>query len=593
MAKSYVVYQGDGVTDTYAVPFAYLAKLHVRVLIAGNIITEYQWLTDSSIKLDVASNDIVTIQRTTPTTPIVDFTDGSVLTENQLDIATIQSLYVAEETQDSVDHVLNNNPGTDGEDGSVPGDGVNWNANNKKMINLAPGTNDKDAINKAQLDAAAPELSGEVEKAKQEADRAEDEADRAQDIADSLKADVDGANAAAANAKASELAAKASEEAALVSQTEAALSATQAEASNVAAKAAEDAAKESAAEAKEAEDGAKDSAANAALVAEFVEDARADAEESADEAAASAAAAALSAAESATSASASKDSADKAEMHEKRTQEIADDFNPALLFKGSIDVTMPAPVSNEPGDAYVVEATAVADDSFVGIAGETVVRDSMVIYGADFDWSTSGMSGGLDGYSKSEVDAMLDALDAVPAGLISIWSGAADAIPEDWTLCDGTDGAPDLRDKFVVGAGTTYAVSAAGGSANAVNVSHTHPLSIAKKTGLNASWKTINRGGSSGSSSLLFTRTGSAAIANMQGSHSNGWKGESGSQSTKITLTLDHNHTGNATAAGVSGTGKNLPPYYALCYIMKQPKSLRRTIANRINGTQKTTKGSK
>lgn len=54
--------------------------------------------------------------------------------------------------------------------------------------------------------------------------------------------------------------------------------------------------------------------------------------------------------------------------------------------------------------------------------------------------------------------------DAVP-GQISIWSGAIVNIPTGWALCDGTQGTPDLRDKFTVGAGDTYAVDDTGGSA--------------------------------------------------------------------------------------------------------------------------------
>lgn len=53
--------------------------------------------------------------------------------------------------------------------------------------------------------------------------------------------------------------------------------------------------------------------------------------------------------------------------------------------------------------------------------------------------------------------------DAV-SGQISIWSGSIVSIPDGWFLCDGTNGTPDLRNKFVVGAGDTYAVGANGGS---------------------------------------------------------------------------------------------------------------------------------
>ena len=51
----------------------------------------------------------------------------------------------------------------------------------------------------------------------------------------------------------------------------------------------------------------------------------------------------------------------------------------------------------------------------------------------------------------------------VPKGTIVIWSGAATAIPSGWALCDGQNGTPDLRDRFVVGASGEYAVGDTGG----------------------------------------------------------------------------------------------------------------------------------
>lgn len=56
-------------------------------------------------------------------------------------------------------------------------------------------------------------------------------------------------------------------------------------------------------------------------------------------------------------------------------------------------------------------------------------------------------------------------------GMIMIWSGAIVDIPSGWHLCDGDNGTPDLRDKFVAGAGDTYAVGDSGGT-----VDHTHTL---------------------------------------------------------------------------------------------------------------------
>jgi hypothetical protein len=65
-------------------------------------------------------------------------------------------------------------------------------------------------------------------------------------------------------------------------------------------------------------------------------------------------------------------------------------------------------------------------------------------------------------------------------GVIAMWSGSLDKLPPSWCLCDGTNGTPDLRDKFVVGAGGGYTVGAKGGSIHqklteANLPSHSHP----------------------------------------------------------------------------------------------------------------------
>ena len=54
---------------------------------------------------------------------------------------------------------------------------------------------------------------------------------------------------------------------------------------------------------------------------------------------------------------------------------------------------------------------------------------------------------------------------AVPSGGIIIWSGAANAIPTGWVLCDGTNSTPNLRDKFIIGAGNSYNVNDTGTTA--------------------------------------------------------------------------------------------------------------------------------
>ena len=120
---------------------------------------------------------------------------------------------------------------------------------------------------------------------------------------------------------------------------------------------------------------------------------------------------------------------------------------------------------------------------------------------------------------------------STPTGSIVIWSGSEASIPSGWSLCDGTNGTPDLTDKFVVGAGDTYAVNATGGSA-------THTLTISEMPAHThlTYFKLAAAGGSAAESP--WTASGSAG-----------------------------NKATSSTGGGVAH--ENRPPYYALAYIMK------------------------
>ena len=150
----------------------------------------------------------------------------------------------------------------------------------------------------------------------------------------------------------------------------------------------------------------------------------------------------------------------------------------------------------------------------------------------------------------SAIQPQLDAIEVIPSGVIMLWSGAADAIPANYVLCDGANSTPDLRNRFVVGAGSTYAVGATGGSADAIVVDHTH-------TG------TTNTTGSHAHSASTWSPTADNV-------HSGFGAGKSPQKGTKSTNSAgNHSHTLNVDSTGSSGTNANLPPYYALCYIMK------------------------
>lgn len=130
--------------------------------------------------------------------------------------------------------------------------------------------------------------------------------------------------------------------------------------------------------------------------------------------------------------------------------------------------------------------------------------------------------------------------EGIPTGVIVIWSGASDAVPSGWALCDGTNGTPDLRDRFVLGAGVTHVVGESGGSEEVTLTvgqmpPHRHITYVARDSGSASSNKDcIN-----------------AQI--LKGT--NQWYTDS-----------------NNPVTGSSGSSQphpNMPPYYTLAYIMK------------------------
>jgi len=139
----------------------------------------------------------------------------------------------------------------------------------------------------------------------------------------------------------------------------------------------------------------------------------------------------------------------------------------------------------------------------------------------------------------------------IPTGMISLWYGSIGSVPLGWYLCDGTNGTPDLRDKFVVGAGSTYSVAATGGSTDAIVVSHNH-AATSVVTDPGHLHRSLNYGSASG-----------GAGANGVVGQGGGTNYDSLTNTTGITVATTN------VAAGVSGTNANLPPYYALAYVMK------------------------
>jgi microcystin-dependent protein len=140
----------------------------------------------------------------------------------------------------------------------------------------------------------------------------------------------------------------------------------------------------------------------------------------------------------------------------------------------------------------------------------------------------------------------------IPANIVIIWSGAIVDIPEGWFLCNGQNGTPDLRNRFVVGAGSNYILDQTGGSANAINVSHTHTAAIGSSPNHSHTFTSGQLNSDGSFIGHITDRLGGFPPLGTDGGNSS------------------HSHSVmNSNSTGESGTDKNLPPYYALAYIMK------------------------
>ena len=232
------------------------------------------------------------------------------------------------------------------------------------------------------------------------------------------------------------------------------------------------------------------------------------------------------------------------------SSQLSSNLNKSLF--PTVDVN--SPTYNKEG--YLVKN---ADGSYSWVSGDTLINN--ILPGNNTTNPGGGVGTGVltknpDGsYTWVNLNTFARQTDLaeaskylVPVGAILMWSGTIATIPTGWALCDGKLGlTPNLSDKFVMGAGdtvsNTYAVGATGGSADAVLVSHTH---------------TVNDPGH-------IHKVPQLIIDNADNGGANGKKyggfvnDVTSKESTGISI----------DSTGVSGTNANLPPYYALAFIMK------------------------
>jgi len=153
----------------------------------------------------------------------------------------------------------------------------------------------------------------------------------------------------------------------------------------------------------------------------------------------------------------------------------------------------------------------------------------------------------------------------VPNGTILPWKGNLAQIPLGYYICDGTNGTPDLRNRFIVGAGGSYQLGATGGSDKVTLKvdelpSHSHAGTVSGQTGDAGqhTHRVMEYGGMPG----VNGSWNSSHIYSLVSGQSNWWTGWAGNHSHSFTVSIG--------AAGGNQAHENRPPYYALFFIMKK-----------------------
>jgi hypothetical protein len=181
-----------------------------------------------------------------------------------------------------------------------------------------------------------------------------------------------------------------------------------------------------------------------------------------------------------------------------------------------------------------------------GPTGATGVTGTTGSTGATGPAGPTGATGSTGATGTKGATGTSSGGGGVTSGVIAVWTGATTTIPSGWVLCDGANGTPDLRNRFIVGVSATYTANSTGGSTDAIMTSHTHTASVSDPGHTHQEYYYDGGGGGNG-----MRGGGNNFIASRNTDLS----------ATGITLTVN--------SAGSSGTNANLPPYYALAFVKK------------------------
>jgi len=152
------------------------------------------------------------------------------------------------------------------------------------------------------------------------------------------------------------------------------------------------------------------------------------------------------------------------------------------------------------------------------------------------------------------------------SGTIILWSGNTGNVPGGWLLCDGNNGTPNLLNRFVVGAGSTYTVGSTGGSDTVTLTSNNipaHPHGVGTVATSSSGTHTHT------TSNYALAVYGSISGAFGPGSNASFLTGGGNSTTSSV---ANHTHTvsgGTISSTGGGSAHENRPAFRALVYIMK------------------------
>ncbi len=256
-----------------------------------------------------------------------------------------------------------------------------------------------------------------------------------------------------------------------------------------------------------------------------------------------------------------------------------DDAHAGSIDAGAIDTT-------ELADGAVTTAKLAAGSVTDSELNASAAIDASKIADGSVSNTEFQYLGNVTSDIQTQLDGKASAAGAIPSGIVAMWSGLIVNIPSGWVLCDGTNGTPDLRDRFLVGAGGAYSVNDTGG-ADSVTLStsqmpahthgdgslstnsagnHSHSGSTNTTGSHTHSYDDFSVGGILGAEEATSGRNVGIIVTSRSTS-------SAGSHSHTLSISNAGNHShsvsGNTASTGGGSSHENRPPYYALAFIMK------------------------